>query len=44
MISFELFGHLVGSADPSDAFFEHATEEMADFVGIPGGREAVRGR
>lgn len=35
MISFELFGHLVGSVDPSDAFFDHATEQMADFVGLP---------
>lgn len=35
MISFELFGHLVGSIDPSDAFFAHATDQMADFVGLP---------
>ncbi len=35
MISFELFGHLVGSVDPSDAFFDHVTEQMADFVGLP---------
>jgi AcrR family transcriptional regulator len=35
MISFELFGHLVGSVDPSDEFFHHATEQMADFIGLP---------
>ena len=35
MLSFELFGHLVGSADPADAFFAHAVEQMAEFVGIP---------
>jgi len=35
MISFELFGHLVGSVDPSDEFFAHAVKRMADFVGLP---------
>ncbi|MFJ6214664.1 TetR/AcrR family transcriptional regulator [Streptomyces sp. NPDC092296] len=35
MVSFELFGHLVGSADPADAFFTHTVEEMADFLGLP---------
>jgi AcrR family transcriptional regulator len=35
MISFEVFGHLVGSVDPSDEFFVHAVERMADFVGLP---------
>ncbi|WP_030266654.1 TetR/AcrR family transcriptional regulator [Streptomyces sp. NRRL B-24484] len=35
MIGFELFGHLVGSFDPADAFFAHAVEEMADLVGLP---------
>jgi len=35
MISFELFGHLVGSVDPSDEFFAHAVEQMADFIGLP---------
>jgi AcrR family transcriptional regulator len=34
MISFELFGQFVGSVDPSADFFEHATEQMADFVGL----------
>ncbi|MGH8573846.1 MAG: hypothetical protein ACREX8_14930, partial [Gammaproteobacteria bacterium] len=29
---FALSGHLVGSVDPSDAFFDHATEQMADLV------------
>ncbi|MEZ0066414.1 AcrR family transcriptional regulator [Streptacidiphilus sp. MAP12-20] len=35
MISFELFGHLVGSVDPADEFFAHTVEEMADFLGLP---------
>jgi AcrR family transcriptional regulator len=35
MISFELFGQLVGSADPADAFFGYAVEQMADFIGLP---------
>src|SRR5882724_5593867 len=35
MISFELFGQLVGSADPSDDFFGYAVEQMADLVGLP---------
>ena len=30
MISFELFGHLVGSVDPAEEFFEH---EIAAVVG-----------
>jgi hypothetical protein len=34
MISFELFGQLVGSVDPSDEFFDHATEQMARFAGL----------
>ncbi|MGO8887420.1 MAG: TetR/AcrR family transcriptional regulator [Streptosporangiaceae bacterium] len=36
MISFELFGQLVGSADPADAFFGYAVEQMADLMGMPG--------
>ena len=35
MISFELFGQLVGSADPADVFFGYAVEQMADFIGFP---------
>jgi AcrR family transcriptional regulator len=35
MISFELFGQLVGSADPAGEFFAFAVEQMADFVGLP---------
>lgn len=35
MISFELFGQLVGSVDPSTDFFQHATEQMADLIGLP---------
>lgn len=34
MISFELFGQLVGSVDPTEPFFEHTTAQMADFVGL----------
>jgi len=40
MISFELFGQLVGSLDPADAFFGYAVEQMADFVGL-GARDAA---
>jgi AcrR family transcriptional regulator len=36
MISFELFGQLVGSADPSDDFFGYAVRQLADLVGLPG--------
>jgi AcrR family transcriptional regulator len=35
MISFELFGQFVGSADPADAFFAYAAERMGDFVNLP---------
>jgi len=35
MISFELFGQLVGSADPAGDFFGYAVDQMADFVGLP---------
>jgi hypothetical protein len=35
IISFELFGQLVGSADPSDEFFAYAVERMADQIGLP---------
>lgn len=35
MVSFELFGRFVGSADPADAFFAYAVDQMADFVGLP---------
>ncbi len=34
MISFELFGQLVGGVDPADAFFGYAVEQMADFIGL----------
>jgi AcrR family transcriptional regulator len=37
MISFELFGQLVGSADPADDFFGYAIGEMADLVGLVAG-------
>jgi AcrR family transcriptional regulator len=32
MISFELFGQLVGSVDPSDDFFSYTVEQMATFI------------
>jgi AcrR family transcriptional regulator len=32
MISFELFGQLVGSVDPSDEFFSYTVEQMASFI------------
>jgi AcrR family transcriptional regulator len=35
MISFELFGQLVGAIDPADTFFGYAVEQMADFIGLP---------
>jgi hypothetical protein len=35
MISFELTGQFVGSAEPADEFFEYATAEIAAFVGLP---------
>jgi AcrR family transcriptional regulator len=34
MISFELFGQLVGSMDPADEFYESASRQMAAFVGL----------
>ncbi|MBP2325635.1 AcrR family transcriptional regulator [Kibdelosporangium banguiense] len=35
MISFELFGQLVGSVDPADEFFDHTVGQFCDFVGLP---------
>ncbi len=34
MISFELFGQLVGTMDPADDFFTDASEQMASFIGL----------
>jgi len=34
MISFELFGQLVGSMDPADDFFQETSRQMAAYVGI----------
>ena len=34
MISFELFGQFVGSFEPADAFFGHAAQQLAAFVGL----------
>ncbi|WP_413103009.1 TetR/AcrR family transcriptional regulator [Streptomyces sp. Inha503] len=35
MVSFELFGQFVGSVDPTDEFFDHTVEQLADFLGLP---------
>jgi AcrR family transcriptional regulator len=35
VISFELFGQLVGSADPADDFFGYAIGQSADLIGLP---------
>ena len=35
LISFELFGHLVGSVDPADEFFDHEITAMATQLGLP---------
>jgi AcrR family transcriptional regulator len=35
MISFELFGQLVGSADPADDFFGYAVDQTATLIGLP---------
>ena len=36
MISFELFGQFVGSADPADDFFGYAIEQMITYIPIAG--------
>jgi AcrR family transcriptional regulator len=36
VVSFELFGQLVGIADPTGYFFDHTAEQMATFIGLPG--------
>jgi AcrR family transcriptional regulator len=36
MVSFELFGQFVGSADPADSFFAFAVDQMAGYLGLPG--------
>lgn len=35
MVSLELFGHFVGSVDPTEAFFDYAVAALADLVGLP---------
>ena len=35
MISFELFGQLVGTADPADDFFSYAIDQTATLAGVP---------
>ncbi|HEX3792752.1 MAG TPA: TetR/AcrR family transcriptional regulator [Pseudonocardiaceae bacterium] len=34
MLNFELFGQFVGSVDPTDEFFAHTVEQMAEFIGL----------
>jgi len=34
LVSFELFGHLVGSVDPADEFFEHEIAAIATHLGL----------
>ena len=34
-ISFELFGHFVGSVEDADRFFDRAMAELAGLVGLP---------
>ena len=38
LISFELFGQLVGSAEPADHLFGYSAEVLADTLGLPGPR------
>lgn len=42
-ISLELFGHLVGSMDPADAFFDHTARETARLVRLVDPRSARAG-
>jgi AcrR family transcriptional regulator len=35
MVSFELFGQFAGVAEPADALFGYAVDQMAEFVGLP---------
>jgi AcrR family transcriptional regulator len=35
MVSFELFGQLVGLVDPTGYFFDYTVDQMADFIGFP---------
>jgi AcrR family transcriptional regulator len=37
MISFELFGHLVGTMDPAEEFFAETTGQLATFLGLTSG-------
>jgi AcrR family transcriptional regulator len=36
-ISFELFGHFVGSVDDGDRYFDRVTTELAALIGLPDG-------
>jgi AcrR family transcriptional regulator len=43
-ISFELFGHFVGSVEDADRYFDRAMDELAALIGFPvGGRGAAGG-
>jgi len=35
MVSLELYGHFVGSVDPTGPFFDYATGLTADLIGLP---------
>ena len=35
LVSFELFGQLVGSAEPADHLFDYSAEVLADTLGLP---------
>lgn len=35
VLSMELYGHFVGSVDPTDPFFEYAISTTADLIGLP---------
>lgn len=35
MISLELYGHFVGSLDPTEPFFDYAVSMTADLIGLP---------
>ena len=35
MISLELYGHFVGSIDPTEPFFDYSMATTADLIGLP---------
>ncbi len=40
-ISLELYGHFVGSLDPTDQFFDYAMSTSADLIGLPESKSAT---